>query len=68
MSYKCIFSLLLYVLFLNGCGFLLCGDRGVEQTWTMGHGVKCTGDVMCQNKWVHPFCCTDGTIKEDCKN
>lgn len=58
--------LLIALVFLSGCGFLLCGDRGVQQTWTMGHGVKCYGDVMCEGKWVHPFCCENGKLSKDC--
>lgn len=59
--------LLILFLFLNGCDFLLCGDRGIEQTWTMGHGVKCSDDVMCENKWVHPSCCEKRKIVKECK-
>lgn len=65
--YKLILLLLLIILNC-GCGadFMLCGDRGVQQWWTMGHGVKCTGDVMCANRWIQPMCCCDNKVCKDC--
>jgi len=51
----------------SGCSFILCGDRGIEQTWTMFHGVKCYGDVMCESKWTSPGCCQNEKIKQECK-
>lgn len=63
--------LLLMVLSLSGCsgyGWMLCGDRGIQQWWTMGHGVKCEGDMMCANKWVQSICCCEGNkICQNCQ-
>lgn len=57
---------ILLVLNLSGCSWMLCGDRGVQQWWTMGHGVKCEGDIMCENRWVESACCCNNKICKDC--
>lgn len=53
---------------LSGCGvgWMLCGDRGVQQWWTMGHGVRCESDVMCDKRWVEPVCCVNNKISKEC--
>ena len=60
---KYLLLLLLVCLVCSSCGFILCGDRGIEK-WTI-HGAKCYGDKLCEpcEKWVH----SQYDCKEICK-